>query len=94
MTISVGDPAAMRSVAAAARREIDLIRTLGSSVNGTLSSMSYAGPAADRFFECVRHCAGTMPQIADRLADVAARLERAAWEAEVELAARRSAGLS
>ncbi len=87
------DPSALRNAAAQLRREADVVATSARSTSQRVAAMTFAGPAADQFRAGISSQGGTAERIASRLLDLAAWLEGCAHQAEVEIAARRAAGL-
>lgn len=94
MTYPVAEnPQALREVAAIFRGEANVTPDMVQSLVRTMNGVTYVGPAGDRF----RHAMHLIQQIVSLsylgLAEAAVRLEQGANEAEVEIAARRAAGL-
>lgn len=87
------DPASLRSAAAQLRREADVVVTASRTTSQRVAAMTFAGPAADQFRTGISSAGSTAEQVAARLLDLAGWLERCAVEAELEIAARRAAGL-
>ncbi len=87
------DPASLRSAASQLRREADVVATSARSTSQRVAAMAYAGPAAEQFRTGIATAGSNAEQIAARLLDLAAWLDTCAYQAEVEIAARRAAGL-
>jgi hypothetical protein len=79
----------MRSAAARLSAVADRLRRVEAGLRPRIVSMTYAGPAADRFAATVRHQLALIHTQADQLAHAASLLVRAA--ADVEAQQRREA---
>jgi hypothetical protein len=80
----VGDPAGMRTLAAALRSDAGMTAVVSADVASVVEGLEFYGPAADRLEETVRLSARDGGRVADRLLSLAALLDRAAADVERE----------
>jgi uncharacterized protein YukE len=78
----VGDPAGMRALAGSLRQSAERIAQVDADVTGTVSSMTFEGPAGDRFRAGASRSGRTATSAAGRLQGLAATLDRSAAEVE------------
>lgn len=84
----VGDPAGMRALASALRRSAEQISQVDSDISAAVSSMTFEGPAGDRFRAATTTTGGRATSAAARLQSLAGTLERSAAEVEQAQAER------
>src|ERR1044071_238056 len=84
----VGDPAGMRALASALRNDAQSVGFVAASAAGTVDSLEFYGPAADRIKTGMGLRARSAGTLVDRLVALAALLDRAATEVEAAQRAR------
>lgn len=78
------DAAAMRNAAAQVRARSERISAVASQVDSTVSSMTYAGPAADQFRSTIEVQQGLLRQAASIMAQLTDILNRGAAQVEAD----------
>ncbi len=78
----VGDPAGMRALAGSLRRTAEQISGVDADVGSTVSSMTFEGPAGNRFRAAASTSGRAATAVADSLQSLAGLLERSAAEVE------------
>jgi uncharacterized protein YukE len=84
----VGDPAGMRALASSLRRSAEQISQVDADVSAAVSSMTFEGPAGDRFRSAATSTGSRATSAAERLQSLAGTLERSATEVEQAQAER------
>jgi uncharacterized protein YukE len=84
----VGDPAGMRTLASAVRGHAATVAWIESNCTGTVTSMTFEGPAATRFRARAEDCTTNLTSAADELLQLAGTLDRAASDVEAAQAER------
>ena len=77
-----GDPAGMRALAGALKGDARQIEGVASGIGGTVGSMTFQGPAADRLQDTTQSSGRTLGDCAEQLNDLARLLEVKADEVE------------
>jgi uncharacterized protein YukE len=77
-----GDPAGMRALAGALQGDAGAIEGVASGIGTAVGSMTFEGPAADRFRDSAQASGKTLGDCANRLRDTARLLETKAAEVE------------
>jgi uncharacterized protein YukE len=77
-----GDPAGMRALAGALQSDARAIEGVASGTGSAVGSMTFEGPAADRFRDAAQTTAKGLGDCAGRLQDTAKLLEAKATEVE------------
>ncbi|HEY3181625.1 MAG TPA: hypothetical protein VGJ77_02225 [Gaiellaceae bacterium] len=84
----VGDPAGMRALASTLRGHAATVAWIESNCTGTVTSMTFEGPAATRFRARAEDCAKSLTSAGDELLQLAGTLDRAASDVEAAQAER------
>ena len=82
---SVGDPELMRAMAARLKQHAETIASSGQGIQGRLRSMTFEGPAADRFRDRLESNRRTAETLSGDATELANGLLRAAAAAEAAL---------
>lgn len=84
----VGDPAGIRALASTLRGHAATIGWIESNCTGTVTSMTFEGPAATRFRARTEDCTRDLTSASDELLQLAGTLDRAAADVEAAQAER------
>ena len=87
----VGDPAAMRSLAAALRKEAERLASRTAWLDRRAGRLKFEGPAADDLSQTILSSRRAVERAAGDLREIANRLLSAAARVETDLADRRRA---
>jgi len=77
-----GDPAGMRALAGALRGDVRDLEGVASGLGTAVGTMTFEGPAADRFRDETQSSTRTATGVASQLTDLANAIERKANEVE------------
>jgi len=83
-----GDPAGMRALASALKGDARDIESVASGLGNAVESMTFKGPAGDRFRTEAQSSSSSLGDCATRLTDLAGFLETKATEVEAAQKAR------
>lgn len=86
MAVALGDPAAMRSEAYALRAQAEALASLAQQLQGRVESLTFEGPAADRFRAAMTERYQESVRLANELQDLADYIFRAAARVEAQIA--------
>jgi uncharacterized protein YukE len=96
MAVSLGDPAMMRSEAYALRSQAEALASLAQQLQGRIESLTFEGPAADRFrsamterYQEALRLAGELQDLSQYVLSAAARVEGQIAELRRQEALRR-----
>lgn len=86
MAVSLGDPAMMRSEAYALRAQAEALASLAQQLQGRVESLTFEGPAADRFRAAMTERYHEAVRLAGELQDLSEYVFRAAARVEAQIA--------
>jgi uncharacterized protein YukE len=86
MAVALGDPAAMRSEAYSLRAQAEALASLAQQLQGRIESLTFEGPAADRFRAGMTERYQESLRLAGELQDLADYVFRAAARVDAQIA--------